>query len=68
MQLRKKKGYRLVCHTGNMILLKMTYHLIKIDEIDFAYPERLFISDWVDKPPSLLFRLLKVLLPRFIKI
>ena len=64
----KKKGYRLVCHTGNMIFVRDDLsNLIKIDEIDFAYPERLFISDWVDKPPSLLFRLLKLLLPRFIK-
>ena len=44
-------------------------HFIGIDDIDLAYPERLFVSDWVKNQPStsIIFRLAKTFLPRSLK-
>lgn len=65
-----EKGYKLVCHTGNMIFVRNDLiHYIGIDDIDLAYPERLFVSDWVIEIPStsIIFRLAKAFLPRSLK-
>ena len=65
-----EKGYKLVCHTGNMIFVRDDLmHFIGIDDIDLAYPERLFVSDWVIEIPStsIIFRLGKAFLPKSLK-
>ena len=45
-----EKGYRLVCHTGNMIFLRNDLvPLIDFDDIFFTKPELLFDWSWVPK-------------------
>lgn len=42
------KGYTLVCHTGNLILVRNDLvDLVGINPLDRLYPERLFLWDWV---------------------
>ena len=43
----KKKGYKLVCHTGNMIFIREDLSpQINIDKKYFSYPELLFNHKW----------------------
>lgn len=44
------KGYTLVCHTGNLILVKNELaDRVGIDDLDRMYPERLFLWNWVPR-------------------
>lgn len=55
MQVAIVKEYTLVCHTGNLIFVKNELaDLIGLEDIDRAFPERLFIWDWAaeSKEPS----------------
>jgi len=48
LEVAKAKGYSLVCHTGNMIFVRDDLApLIQLDELDSAFPERLFNVDWL---------------------
>jgi hypothetical protein len=50
----KKKGYSLVCHTGNMIFVRNDLvQLLDLDDLDTHYPERLFNVGWLPshQPP-----------------
>lgn len=57
----ERSGYKLVCHTGNMIFVRsdLVAHL-NIDQLDLDYPERLFLTNWIGLKPSLKERLLKL--------
>lgn len=44
----KRKGYTLVCHTGNMVFVRNDLiHLVGLDKIDAEFPERLFDPKWL---------------------
>ena len=48
-----KKGYTLVCHTGNLILVRNEMvDAVGLPDIDREFPERLFIWDWVNRRSS----------------
>ena len=60
LEVAKAKGYSLVCHTGNMIFVRNDLApLVELDELDSAFPERLFNADWLPQhqgPKNLLSR------------
>ena len=67
----KKKGYELVCHTGNLIFVRNDLiSKLNFPEKYINYPEKLFINHWL---PDNLFRqvslvdLIKAITPKTIK-
>ncbi len=62
-----RKGYRLVCHTGNCIFVKK--ELIKKIALNKKYlnnPNLLFDYTWLEKKESRLKKILKTILPSFV--
>lgn len=58
LDVAKKKGYELVCHTGNMIFVRNDLvHRIGIPEIDLCLPERLFLKNWLPWGQRIVFSL-----------
>ena len=54
LQVAVRKGYSLVCHTGNMIFVRSDLvGDLKLDSLDLEYPERLFLTNWLGLRPSL---------------
>jgi len=48
LRLGQEKGYKLICHTGNLLFVAAEYvQCLKIDPTFSENPNRLFISDWV---------------------
>lgn len=53
LEVAHQKGYRLVCHTGNMIFVREDLvHLVELDELDRNFPERLFNASWLSSNQS----------------
>lgn len=51
LRVGQKKGFTLVCHTGNLIFVRNDYmDLIKLDKQFIDYPEKLFLLDspWIN--------------------
>ena len=67
VEVGKKKGYVLVCHTGNCIFLrddlknKISYEKNLLDD-----PDILFDKSWLNKKDSFLKKILRNLLPDFV--
>ena len=62
LSVARRKGYSLVCHTGNMVLVRDDLvSQLKLDPLDLDFPERLFLSSWIGLRTSLKERLLKSL-------
>lgn len=60
LNVAKSKGYTLVCHTGNSIFLRDDLiSMVDIPELDLAYPERLFLNDWLPDYQALSSHLVK---------
>tara|TARA_X000000368_G_scaffold386870_1_gene347122 strand:+ start:810 stop:1556 length:747 start_codon:yes stop_codon:yes gene_type:complete len=60
----EKKGYKLVCHTGNCIFIKKKYiNKIKLEKKFLNKPELLFDQSWLNKKENFLKRFLKIVLP-----
>lgn len=71
LQVAKKKGYSLVCHTGNMIFVRndLTSNL-NLSDIDLEFPDRLFNWYWVvdiTNVKSLCKHILRKVIPNFVK-
>jgi len=48
LKLGEQKGYKLVCHTGNMIFIRSDLvHLLHLPEKELTDPQSLFIDNWV---------------------
>jgi hypothetical protein len=48
----RKKGYTLVCHTGNLIFVRNDLvGKIKLDPVYLQFPELLFLYEYLDESP-----------------
>ena len=64
----KEKGYRLVCHTGNLIFVREDLASgLDIDERFFKYPELLFLFDSIWFPEGLFSTSTRASLNRFLR-
>lgn len=63
----KKKGYELVCHTGNCIFIKKRYlNKLKFKKKYIKNPELLFDNSWLGKKEPFIKGMIKKLLPEYI--
>ena len=67
VEIGKKKGYVLVCHTGNCIFLREDLkNKINYEESSFNNPDILFDRSWLNKRDNILKRILQKLMPVYI--
>jgi len=71
LEVAYQKGYIPIVHTGNLILLrKELLNKINLENDLINNPNNLFIYDWVNKKNinnSFIFKILKILIPKFIR-